>query len=87
MDVDENIRFSLDKKFIKETESKNALVGTFTSENSDLVSYSLVHGEGATDNFFTISLDGKLRTAKTLDYESSKLHSIRVKAISWKATC
>ena len=53
-----------------------------TDPDGDVLTYSLVSGEGGSDNSkFTIDANGVLKTAQILDHESAPLNSIRVQVV------
>jgi peptidyl-prolyl cis-trans isomerase A (cyclophilin A) len=67
---------------INENQARGTLVGTFSAPGApsgSVLTYSLVAGEGATDNnLFTIS-NNQLRSNRIFDYEAQTAHSIRVR--------
>ena len=69
---------------VAENQPVDTVVGTFSTtdpDTSDTFSYSLVSGDGDTDNAsFTIDASGNLRTAASLDYEAKSSYSIRVRS-------
>lgn len=73
---------SLDNSSVAENSAANTTVGAFstTDANSgDSFTYSLVSGEGSTDNAsFTIS-GNTLKTAAIFDYETKNSYTIRVR--------
>ncbi|MFM8893378.1 MAG: choice-of-anchor L domain-containing protein, partial [Planctomycetia bacterium] len=73
----------LSAQTVAENRSSGTVVGTLTSVDpnaGDTFTYSLVAGDGATDNSsFTIS-GNELRTAASFDFESKASYSIRVRS-------
>src|SRR5581483_8177676 len=74
---------SLTKTTIAENSPANSSVGTFSTTDSDIgdtFTYSLVSGNGSTDNSSFTVAGNQLRTAASFDYESKSSYSIRVRA-------
>lgn len=75
---------SISNSSIAEDEAAGTAVGTFSSKDvgtSQIYSYSLVPGTGATDNSrFTIDASGFLHTASVFDFETKSSFSIRVRS-------
>ena len=59
-------------------------IGTFSTSDSDANdshSYAFIEGNGSTDNsLFSVDANGTLKTSSVLDFETSPILSIRVKA-------
>jgi len=74
---------SLSKTSVNENKAPGTTVGTFTSTDpnkDDTFTYSLVTGNGSTDNS-SFSINGsKLKTAIMFDYETKNHYSIRVRS-------
>lgn len=72
---------NLSNAAIAENQASGTLIGSFTSTDPDVgdsFTYSLVAGDGSTDNGrFTIS-NGQLLTAASFDFETQNVYSIRV---------
>ncbi len=74
---------SLSSSRITENSGSNAQVGVLTVINStEDFSYSLVSGEGDTDNALFTLLDNALLATNSLDYETTPELSIRIQATS-----
>ena len=76
----------LSKNTVAENQASGITIGTFstTDIDNDTFSYSLVNGDGDTDNAsFSISTD-QLKTAISFDYESQKIYNIRVQTTDSK---
>ena len=73
---------SLSSSGIAENPPLGTVVGTFSTTDPDVgdtFAYSLVAGEGDSDNgAFTIDAEGHLRTNATFDFEAKAVYSIRV---------
>ena len=73
---------SLSNAAVAEEQASGAVVGVLTATDADAgdsFTYSLVGGEGSTDNeAFAIDAAGQLVTAVTFDYETQDSYSIRV---------
>jgi len=73
---------SLSSSSLKENEAAGAQVGTFSTtdvDTGDTFTYSLVAGEGSSDNgSFEISAD-KLKAKESFNYEAKSSYSIRVR--------
>ncbi len=75
---------AIDNATVAEDSTVGTTVGEFSSTDadaSDTFTYTLVSGEGDTDNAsFTIDSSGNLLTATTLDFETQASYSIRVQS-------
>jgi hypothetical protein len=74
---------STDVLTVAENQPAGTLVGEFnaTDPDGDIIVYSLVNGQGDTDNdFFLLDENGTLTTASVLDYEAGDVRTIRVQA-------
>ena len=81
VDTRDRFEFSLSSNSVLENQGAGIEVGSFRSSSANTVSYSLVSGEGSSENAsFTLSSEGVLSTAKALDYEQTQEYSIRVLA-------
>ncbi|MEM8894826.1 MAG: cadherin domain-containing protein [Bacteroidota bacterium] len=72
----------LDKSTIQENLSSGLLVGqlsTIDEDEDDLHSYSLVSGDGDTDNGLFIISGNQLLTNSTLDFETNPSHTVRIR--------
>ncbi|TAH20719.1 MAG: T9SS C-terminal target domain-containing protein [Cytophagales bacterium] len=72
----------LSSNSIQENKVVNTEIGTFTSTDPDAANtftYTLVAGEGDTDNASFNILTDKLRSGISFDFETKKLYSIRVR--------
>lgn len=76
-------RLDLNGNTIAENEPAGSVVGTFTGFDQDagsVLTYTLVPGQGSTNNSsFTIS-DNRLLTGASFDFETKNSYSIRVRA-------
>ena len=81
VDTRDRFEFSLSSNSVLENQGAGIEVGSFRSSSANTVTYSLVSGEGSSENdHFTLSVQGVLGTAKALDYEQTQEYSIRVLA-------
>lgn len=75
---------NLDNNTVLENEPAGTVVGTLTTEDTDIHdnhTYSLVSGTGDADNS-SFTIDGNiLKTADTFDFETKSIYHIRVQAI------
>jgi ELWxxDGT repeat protein len=72
----------LDDSFVPENLPVGTAVGVLSADSGSSAAFSLVEGEGSTDNG-SFSLDGNvLRTTATFDYEAQSQYAIRVRATS-----
>jgi VCBS repeat-containing protein len=75
---------ALSNSSLAENNPSGTTVGTFSTTDpdaGDTFTYSLVSGIGSTDNAaFTIDVDGNLKTAAGLDFETQSSYSIRVRS-------
>ena len=83
MSVDETpTNLSLSNSSVKENQVVNTIIGNFSTTDpntGDTFSYSLVSGNGSTDNaLFTIQ-NNQLKTKAIFDYETKNSYNIRVK--------
>ena len=74
---------SLSAASVAENKPTGITIGTFTSTGvagGGLGTYSLVAGEGSTDNSFFAIVGNQLRTAASFNYEAKNSYSIRIGA-------
>jgi hypothetical protein len=74
---------TLSNSSIAENEPVNTVVGTFSTTDpdpGDTFTYTLVTGDGDTDNGSFNILDNSLRTSEIFDYETKNSYSIRVRS-------
>ncbi|MEB3279272.1 MAG: putative Ig domain-containing protein, partial [Lyngbya sp.] len=72
---------NLDSNSVEENQAIGAVVGTFSSidgDQTDTHSYSLVAGDGDTDNALFEIVEGELKTKASFDFESKNSYTIRV---------
>jgi len=70
----------LSSSSIAEDQASGSAIGTFsTTDDDSTFTYSLVTGDGATDNDSFTIVDGDLRTATALNFEVKSSYSIRVR--------
>ena len=72
---------SLSTNTVPENEPAATTVGTFTTvdpDSGDTHTYSLVAGDGDTDNASFAIVDDQLQTAAVFDYEDQSIYNIRV---------
>jgi len=76
-----NITFNFDPNVLNENKPVGTVAGRFTSKDFDNLTYSLVSGEGDTDNgSFTINGQDQLIAQFSANFETKSTYSIRVRA-------
>jgi large repetitive protein len=76
------IQLNLSNSIIDENIPNNSLIGTFETidpDNNDTFTYSLVAGEGDTDNNAFSLVNNELRINNSPDFEAKSSYSIRIK--------
>ncbi|WP_414529508.1 Ig-like domain-containing protein [Nodularia chucula] len=74
--------FSLSNNIIEENVPDDSVIGAFTTDDpdtGDTHTYTLVTGEGDTDNAAFVIVDNQLRIIDSPDFETQSVYSIRVK--------
>ena len=75
---------SLSSLLVLENASAGTVVGEFEASDpdaDDVLTYSLVAGEGDTDNTFFEIVSAELRATESFDFESQNSYSVRVRAV------
>ena len=76
---------NLESGSLRENQAAGSLAGTLSSSSSDpseIFTYSLVKGEGDTDNnLFTVN-GNEIRSAAVLDYEEKQIYSLRLRSVT-----
>lgn len=74
--------FTLSNSSLPENQVSGTTIGTLSTTDSagDSITYSLVNGNGSTDNSSFNIVDNTLRTEGSFDFETKNTYSIRVRA-------